>query len=59
MISFFAFDPAIRNSENGGCNVREWFAARNQFAIIFYIGYFFSRRTLYEGIVARPLCSRL
>ena len=23
VISFFAFDPAIRNSENGGCNVRE------------------------------------
>ena len=26
---------AIRNFEKGGRNVREWFAARNQFAIIF------------------------
>ncbi|MEH6832507.1 MAG: hypothetical protein V7661_16865 [Sulfitobacter sp.] len=35
MIPFFAFDPAIRNFEKGGRNVREWFAARNQFAIMF------------------------
>jgi transposase-like protein len=27
--------PAIRNFEKGGRNVREWFAARNQFAIMF------------------------
>jgi hypothetical protein len=26
---------AIRNFEKGGRNVREWFAARNQFAIMF------------------------
>jgi transposase-like protein len=26
---------AIRNSEKGGRNVREWFAARKQFAIMF------------------------
>jgi len=26
---------AIRNFEKGGGNVREWFAARNQFAIMF------------------------
>ncbi len=27
--------PAIRNFEKGGRNVREWFAACNQFAIMF------------------------
>ena len=27
---------AIRNFEKGGRNVREWYAARNQFAIMFH-----------------------
>jgi len=27
--------PAIRNFEKGGTNIRQWFAARNQFAIMF------------------------
>ena len=34
-IPFFGFDPAIREFEKDGRNVREWFAARNQFAIMF------------------------
>ncbi len=34
VIPFLAFDPAIRNFENGGINVREWFAASNQFAFM-------------------------
>ena len=29
-----AICPAIRNFEKGGRNVREWFAARNRFAIM-------------------------
>jgi hypothetical protein len=35
VIALFAFDPAIRNFEKGGRNAREWFAARNQLAIVF------------------------
>ena len=45
--------PAIRNFEKGGRNVREWYAARNQFDIKFDER--FNARAYLKPVWARPV----